>query len=252
MRTALSAILIVGALAASGCVVRGRATYSAGYSGPTAVAVAPAPAPNLVYISPGVQVIADYDYPVFYSDNWYWRYDNGAWYRSRYYDRGWYVSYDVPVHVRRIDRPHTYVRYRAGGGGRVHVDNGVRAHGAPARGGVEVRDHRGGPPADRGPAVDRGGPAVRDHRGGPPVDRGPGPDRGGPAVRDHREGGGPPADRGGPPADRGPDRGGPAVRDHRDQGGGQGGQGGQKPRDKGNDDEKKGGGPDVKTRDHRK
>ncbi len=34
--------------------------------------------PSMEYVSPGVQVIADYDYPVFYSDGYYWRYDNNV------------------------------------------------------------------------------------------------------------------------------------------------------------------------------
>ena len=30
-------------------------------------------APGMEVVSPGVQVVADYDYPVFYSDGYYWR-----------------------------------------------------------------------------------------------------------------------------------------------------------------------------------
>ena len=29
--------------------------------------------PDMAYVSPGVQVIADYDEPIFYSDGFYWR-----------------------------------------------------------------------------------------------------------------------------------------------------------------------------------
>lgn len=99
--------------------------------GETAVGVAySAPAPDLVYVSPGVSVIADYDYPVFYASNFYWRYDRGVWYRSRTYRGGWAVSYDVPATVRRIDRPAAYVHY--------HAARSV-AHGSDHR---AVRDHR--------------------------------------------------------------------------------------------------------------
>jgi hypothetical protein len=35
--------------------------------------------PDLVYAAPGVQVIADYDEPIFYADNFYWRFDGGTW-----------------------------------------------------------------------------------------------------------------------------------------------------------------------------
>src|SRR5207244_1286987 len=44
---------------------------------------------NYVYVSPNVQVIEDYDYPVFFSDGMYWRNDGGVWYSSSYHDRGW-------------------------------------------------------------------------------------------------------------------------------------------------------------------
>src|SRR5688572_9693636 len=98
-------IALIAALAI-GCHAHGRVGYTATYTATT---------PDLVYIGPGVYVIADHDYPVFYSNNLYWRYDGGVWYRSRTYNSGWTVSYDVPVAVRRIDRPTAYVRYRASG-----------------------------------------------------------------------------------------------------------------------------------------
>lgn len=67
--------------------------------------------PQLEYVSPGVQVVADYDYPVFYSNNYYYRYDNGVWLSSRYHDRGFIRAQVVPQAVVRIDRPYAYVRY---------------------------------------------------------------------------------------------------------------------------------------------
>ena len=95
MRYLMSSFLIAGAFALGGCL----ADASVGYSGGATVV-----APNLVYVEPGVQVIADYDQPVFYSDNYYWRYDNGLWYRSGYLGGGWAVNYNVPVGVRGIGR----------------------------------------------------------------------------------------------------------------------------------------------------
>jgi hypothetical protein len=68
-------------------------------------------APDLVYVSPGVQVIADYSEPIFYSDSYYWRFDGNVWYRSRAYTSGW-VRYQAPVAILRIDRPSAYVHYR--------------------------------------------------------------------------------------------------------------------------------------------
>ena len=53
-----------------------------------------------------------HDYPVFYANNVYWRYDRGYWYRSPTYRGGWAVAYNVPYNVRRIDRPYAYVHHR--------------------------------------------------------------------------------------------------------------------------------------------
>lgn len=77
--------------------------------------------PRLVLVSPGVYVVEDQDSAVFYSDDYYWRYDGGVWYRSSYYDDGFVqISVDiVPVHIRRVDRPARYVRYRGAANARV-------------------------------------------------------------------------------------------------------------------------------------
>ncbi len=99
--------------------------------------------PDLVYVSPGVSVIADYDEPVFYTDNYYWRSDNyGRWYRSNYYDRGWaYAS--PPRAVLSIRSPSNYRHYRPAG-------YTVR------------RDNQRGRTYDRGDRRSR--PVIRDHR----------------------------------------------------------------------------------------
>jgi len=127
-------------------------------------------APGMVDVSPGVQVIADYDYPVFYSDGFYWRYDGGLWYRSGYWNRGWGVSYNVPVGVRGINRPEAYAHYRGGGGYRGGYNTGYRGgyrgnggYNNARQGGARVNDHRSAPAAAyRGGGGSR--PVVRDHR----------------------------------------------------------------------------------------
>jgi hypothetical protein len=168
MRLHLAAGLLAIA-AAGGCYA--STGYSAAYVGPapvyttTATVTVDTYQPDLVDVGGGVRVIADYDEPIFYTDNYYWRFYGGTWYRSSVYNSGWVVYNDVPYSVRRIDRPHAYVRYRPSG----YVP---RARREP------VRDHR---TYDRGyrPAPQ---PAARDHR---THDRGyrPAPQ---PAVRDHR------------------------------------------------------------------
>jgi hypothetical protein len=91
------------------------AVLAAGCAGSYTATVATDPyGPELVYVSPGVQVIADYNEPIFYSDGFYWRYYGGTWYRSHRYTGGW-VYAAPPVAVLRIDRPYGYVRYRPAG-----------------------------------------------------------------------------------------------------------------------------------------
>ena len=98
MRSVIRSSLLVAVLAAAGC----------------AATVASGPPPDMVYVSPGVQVIADYHEPIFYSDGYYWRSDGRGWYRSSYYTGGW-VYARPPVAVMRIERPYTYRHYRPQG-----------------------------------------------------------------------------------------------------------------------------------------
>src|SRR5206468_8478957 len=98
MRSIVAASILAAALAA-GCA---------------ATVATDAYGPDLVTVSPGVQVIADYDEPIFYSDGFYWRYYGGTWYRSSYYTGGW-VYARPPVAVMHIDRPYAYRHYRPEG-----------------------------------------------------------------------------------------------------------------------------------------
>jgi hypothetical protein len=153
----IAGAIAMGSLASAGCVVRGAAH----------VRVAE---PEMVYVGPNVWVVEDYDEPVFYASDSYWLYRGGIWYRSSYYDRSWVRVgvHIVPAQVRRIDRPHRYVRYRAPANAR--------------RRGPVVRDHRNN-------RNNRARPATRDHRRNEPVKaRRPQPAR--PShgqTRDHRK-----------------------------------------------------------------
>ena len=93
MRKSFSSLLFV--LLVGGCAASGSARYSASVT-----------TPNLVYVSPGVQVIEDYDEPIFYSSNMYWRYDGGVWYQSRYHTSGWVrvASPPAPIQVQTKSR----------------------------------------------------------------------------------------------------------------------------------------------------
>jgi hypothetical protein len=74
-------------------------------------ATASVTAPDLVYINPDVQVIADYDEPIFFNSNYYWRNDGAVWYRSTNYTSGWVRVDAAPPVILRIDRPRAYIHY---------------------------------------------------------------------------------------------------------------------------------------------
>jgi hypothetical protein len=93
-------------------------------------------APDLVVISPGVQVIADLDEPIFYSGNYYWRNQGGFWYRSSSHTRGWARVEVAPVEIRAIERPSAYVHYH--GEARARVSGERRGPVPPP----VARDHR--------------------------------------------------------------------------------------------------------------
>jgi len=78
-------------------------------------AAARRPVPTMVEVNPGVWVVEDYPQPVFYSDNYYWRYGDGVWYRSvTLWDAPVRIGATyVPVRIRRIDQPAAYIYYRA-------------------------------------------------------------------------------------------------------------------------------------------
>jgi len=82
-------------------------------SGSVAVA-APvyAPGPGLTYVAPGVEVVADWDTPVFFADNLFWYWDAGLWYRSSVLGGERIAVRDVPVGVARIRNPGGYAHFR--------------------------------------------------------------------------------------------------------------------------------------------
>lgn len=123
---------VLALIVASGCA----GTTSGGY-----YASASYSTPDLVYVSPGVQVIADYDEPIFYSDGFYWRYYGNTWYRSPYYNRGWIYA-RPPSAILRIDRPYAYRHYRPSGYVSRRYDNRRYDNRGYRRPAPVVRDHR--------------------------------------------------------------------------------------------------------------
>jgi hypothetical protein len=130
--------LLLGSAACAGSGTVGytsSGTYGGGYADV-----------DMVTVSPGVQVIADYDEPVFYSNGYYWRYYGDTWYRSNTWTGGW-VHYNPPRAVVSIRSPNAYVRYRPHGyverrPARVYRDRYRADRNRNRNRGPEVRDHR--------------------------------------------------------------------------------------------------------------
>jgi hypothetical protein len=141
--------------------------------------------PDLVTVSPGVQVVADYDEPVFYTDGYYWRFYNGGWYRSNNYATGWFFVDRPPVAVLRIDRPYAYAHYRPHG----YVVRNRARYRPPER--IVVREQRQvyrPEPVIRGRAEVRSAPVVRERRDVRDAPRREAPPaRRAPAKDDHRD-----------------------------------------------------------------
>jgi hypothetical protein len=100
---------------------------------------------DLVEVSPGVEVIADYDEPIFFADNFYWVFRGGIWYQSGWYRGGWTQAGVVPGYIRGIAHPEAYVHYRPAGWARHEPVRGGYANHAQyhtshaVEGGVHVR-----------------------------------------------------------------------------------------------------------------
>jgi len=138
-------------------------------------------APPLVYVSPGVMVVQDYDEEIFFTGGWYWCSRGGVWFRTRDYRGGWIAAPPRYVPARLVHIPPGHYRNFHGGPGHP-VYRGAPGHVARAYG-------RPGPA--RGPMMARGGGA---HVAGPPHGGGGGVHMAGPP---HGGGGG--AHMAGPP-----------------------------------------------------
>ncbi len=99
---------------ASFCACTGEVQYNRNPT-PVVSASVTADAPDLVEVAPGVQVVADYDEPVFYADGAYWRSSSDGWYRSDNYASGWVFAASPPEAVVRIQSPNAFIHYRPAG-----------------------------------------------------------------------------------------------------------------------------------------
>jgi hypothetical protein len=142
----ISALAFAVATSLAGCMGTGEVEYAG------AVHVT---SPELIVVSPGVQVVADADEPLFYSDGYYWLYRGGYWLRSDSY-RGGFARVDVtyvPQRIRTIQQPQVYAQYR-----RHHGHDQQARQGYEARRNVEPR--RSTPAPQRVPPPHQAVPAT--------------------------------------------------------------------------------------------
>ncbi len=126
--------------------------------------------PNLVYVSPGVWVVEDYNEPVFWYGDYYWAYRNGLWYRSSVYSGGWVRVHAAPAHIRGIHNPYRYRHYRAPRGVRTRPAPGVRDHRTYQPRGRDNRTYQ--PRRNERVPARRAQPPSHGNRGVPPTYRG--------------------------------------------------------------------------------
>jgi hypothetical protein len=100
--------------------------------------------PDLVYVEPGVYVLADVGPPVYYVSGVYWWYDGGVWVWSDH-DRGdWHRGRPPPERLRHIHDPGAYAERARADGRHIRADEVPR----PASG-VQPRGRRSSHPAHR-------------------------------------------------------------------------------------------------------
>ncbi len=69
--------------------------------------------PPVVVVTPGVQVVEDYDEEVFVTDGYYWIRRDGRWYRARDHRGEWVLVKKSRVPKRIVSVPHgKYRRYK--------------------------------------------------------------------------------------------------------------------------------------------
>jgi len=109
MKNFLSLFLLV---LLSGCII-----YAREPAGSTAVKVPGKPAvvihkrPRLVRIErTGILWCSRPGYDIYYVDGYYYLYEGGVWWRSRFYDRGWVRVTVLPAVFLKI--PRTHPRYK--------------------------------------------------------------------------------------------------------------------------------------------
>lgn len=108
----------------------------------------PPPAyPDVVYVQPGVYVLADATRPIYFVNGYYWWYDGGVWVWSDNYRGDWHRGRHAPPRLRAIHDPDAYAAHVRARGRRVRADEAPRLR--PASGVERRHERRVAPPAHR-------------------------------------------------------------------------------------------------------
>jgi hypothetical protein len=163
--------LVLGSVALSAAVLIGGCFGHAGAYAEVDAPVVFTAEPTLVVVEPGIWVVRDYDYSVYYVDDYYWVYRDDVWHRSRTYDGGW-ATVEVSIVPRLIVSrdQRAYVHYH--GGPNAPTRSAPRDRGNDRDRPARADEHRELPPdrsTDKGPR----GPERAPDRHDTPPDRRP-------------------------------------------------------------------------------
>jgi hypothetical protein len=87
-------------------------------------------APALVVVSPGIQVVPDYDDEVFFADGFYWHRKGKHWYRTPSHRGGWVVVDHRIVPASLVGfKPGKFKHYKAPKGPKGHKGKGDKGKG---------------------------------------------------------------------------------------------------------------------------
>jgi hypothetical protein len=69
--------------------------------------------PAFVPVGGDVEVVADWDTPMFFADGYYWDWDGGDWYRHKELHGHRFRTREIPRSLQHVERPWTYSHYHA-------------------------------------------------------------------------------------------------------------------------------------------
>jgi len=96
MKKLLMYVVLLALVIAAPASANAQVTVSVGIPLPPPIVFQAPPAVVVLPDTPDVYVVPEVDVDFFFYNGWWWRFWDGYWYRSRYYDRGWAYFNHVP------------------------------------------------------------------------------------------------------------------------------------------------------------